>query len=67
VINRSDIGDDGVREYAAREEIPVLLEIPFDRRIAEAYSTGKLFIEVLPDWAERFRDLYNRIEILARC
>ena len=67
VINRSDIGDEGVREYAAKEDIPVLLEIPFDRKIAEAYSVGKLIIEVLPEWADKFRDLYNRIEILARC
>jgi len=66
VINRSDIGDNGVRDFAAAEDIPVLLEIPFDRRIAEAYSTGKLIIEVQPEWADKFRDLYNRIEILAR-
>jgi len=67
VINRSDIGDNGVREYAAREDIPILMEIPFDRKIAEAYSVGKLIIEVQPEWADKFRDLYNRIEILARC
>ena len=67
VINRSDIGDNGVKEYAAKENIPVLLEIPFDRNIAEAYSIGKLIIEVQPEWADKFRDLYNRIEILARC
>jgi len=66
VINRSDIGDNGVRDYAAAEDIPVLLEIPFDRKIAEAYSTGKLIIEVQPEWADKFRDLYNRIEILVR-
>ena len=67
VINRSDIGDEGVREYAAKEDIPVLLEIPFDRKIAEAYSIGKLIIEVLPEWGDKFRDLYKHIEILARC
>lgn len=67
VINRSDIGDEGVREYAAEENIPVLLEIPFDRNIAEAYSIGKLIIEVQPEWADKFRDLYNRIEILVHC
>jgi len=67
VINRSDIGDEGVREYAAKEDIPVLLEIPFDRKIAEAYSIGKLIIEVLPEWEDKFRDLYKHIEILARC
>ena len=67
VINRSDIGDEGVREYAAEENIPVLMEIPFDRNIAEAYSIGKLIIEVQPEWAGKFRDLYNRIEKLAHC
>ncbi len=56
-----------MREYAAKEDIPILLEIPFDRKIAEAYSVGKLIIEVLPEWEDKFRDLYNRIEILARC
>ncbi len=67
VINRSDIGDEGVREYAAKENIPILLEIPFDRKIAEAYSIGKLIIEVLPEWEDKFRDLYKHIEKLARC
>ncbi len=56
-----------MREYAAEENIPVLLEIPFDRNIAEAYSIGKLIIEVQPEWAGKFRDLYNRIEKLAHC
>ena len=32
VINRSDMGDDQVQAYAEREGIPVLLEIPFDRK-----------------------------------
>jgi len=67
VVNRSDMGDDAVREYAGKEDIPILLEIPFDRKIAEAYSMGKLIVELLPEWADKFRDLYNRIEILARC
>ena len=37
VINRSDIGDDHVRTYATQENLPILMEIPFDRRIAETY------------------------------
>ena len=61
VINRADMGDDGVLQYAKREGIPVLLEIPFDRRIAEAYSRGTPIVEVMPEWAERFRGLYDRI------
>ncbi|RJR51070.1 MAG: (4Fe-4S)-binding protein [Desulfobacteraceae bacterium] len=62
VINRSDIGDDRARSYAEHENIPVLMEIPFDRRIAEAYSMGQMIVEVMPEWKERFRTLYDRIK-----
>jgi len=62
VINRSDIGDDRVREYAKNEGIPILMEIPFDRKIAEAYSRGDMIIESMPSWKERFKELYNEIE-----
>ena len=64
VINRSDIGDDGVRTYAKMENIPVLMEIPFDRRIAEVYSRGKLIVEEMPEWKERFIELFLQIEKL---
>ena len=62
VINRSDIGDDGVRTYAGQENIPILMEIPFDRSIAEAYSKGRLVVEEMPEWKERFRTLYLQIQ-----
>lgn len=65
VINRADMGDNGVKEYAEKENLPVLMEIPFDRKIAEAYSTGKLIVEVMPEYEEHFRGLYHRIEELA--
>ena len=62
IINRSDIGDDGVRTYAKMENLPILMEIPFDRRIAEAYSRGKLIVEEMPGWEEGFRKLYLDIQ-----
>jgi MinD superfamily P-loop ATPase len=62
VINRSDIGNDQVKVYAEQEDIPVLMEIPFDRRIAEAYSRGKMIVEVMPEWEERFTKLYHQIK-----
>jgi len=49
IINRSDIGDDQVKAYAHQEGLPVLMEIPFDRGIAEAYSRGELLVEVMPE------------------
>jgi len=65
VINRSDIGDDGVKTYAEKEHLPVLMEIPFDRRIAEAYSRGDMMVEVMPEWKDQFVKLYHRIDKLA--
>ena len=62
VINRSDMGDDKVRTYAGQESIPIMMEIPFDRRIAEAYSRGELIVEHMPGWRERFIELYRSIE-----
>ena len=62
VINRSDIGDDKVKAYAEKESVPILMEIPFDRKIAEAYSSGELLVEKMPEWTEKFKDLYNKIE-----
>ena len=64
IINRSDIGDDLVFEYAKQEWLPVLMEIPFSRKIAEAYSCGKPIVEVMPEWSDEFRTLYRRIEDL---
>jgi MinD superfamily P-loop ATPase len=65
VINRADIGDNRVTEYAEEENLPILMEIPFDRKIAEAYSRGKLIIEEMPGWKEKFLKLYDKIKEMA--
>jgi MinD superfamily P-loop ATPase len=61
IINRAGIGDDGVKEYAEEEGLPVLMEIPFERSIAEACSRGRLVVEALPGWKEEFLELFRRI------
>ena len=63
VINRADMGDDRVREYALAERLPILLEIPFDRKIAEAYSCGRMIVEVMPEWKGKFRELLQQIKV----
>lgn len=65
IVNRSDMGDDRVREYAEEAGVPILMEIPFDRRIAEAYSKGEPLVEAMPEWKERFLELHAQIEKLA--
>jgi MinD superfamily P-loop ATPase len=65
VINRSDMGDDRVVAYAQREKLPILMEIPFDRGIAEAYSRGEMMIDAIPAWKEKFLKLFDDIKALA--
>jgi len=62
VINRSDMGDEKVKVYATNEKLPILMEIPFDRRIAEAYSRGDMIVDVMPEWREQFLQLYEKIK-----
>jgi MinD superfamily P-loop ATPase len=62
VINRADSGDRRVRDYCVAEGIPVLLELPDDRRLAEAYSRGQLAVCQLPEWRVLFSKLWNRLE-----
>lgn len=62
VINRADVGDGRVLDYCAVEQIPVLQEIPDDRRVAEAYSRGELVIDAVPGTQAVFEQLHARIE-----
>ncbi|MBN1420617.1 MAG: ATP-binding protein [Planctomycetes bacterium] len=61
VINRADAGDDRVVRYARAEGIPVLLEIPDDRAIAEAYARGELAVDVRPHLREDLAGLLRTI------
>jgi MinD superfamily P-loop ATPase len=61
VINRDGVGDRGVDEYCEAEDVPILMRIPLDRRIAEAYSDGVPLVEALPEYRERFVELWERI------
>jgi MinD superfamily P-loop ATPase len=61
VINRSDIGDLAVKEFCEDRSIPILMEIPEDRQIAEAYSRGVMIIDVIPEYKEKFQELFASI------
>ncbi len=64
VINRSGIGDDDVERFCDEEGLPVLLRIPFDRRIAETGAEGHVLVDVLPEWRPHFLELAERMEEL---
>jgi MinD superfamily P-loop ATPase len=62
VINRAGIGDRKVYEYCREKNAPILLEIPFERRIAELYSRGIPFSLEMPEWKEKFQTLFDEIK-----
>jgi len=62
VVNFAGIGDRGVYDFCEERDIPILMEIPFDRRIAELYSRGIPFVEAMPEWKQKFIDLVGQIE-----
>jgi MinD superfamily P-loop ATPase len=66
VINRSDLGNDQVYRYARENHIPILMEIPFDRNIAESYARGDILVEALPEWKGRFQELWEKITMYAK-
>lgn len=61
VVNRSDIGDDRVRQYCSSQRIAILAEIADCREVAEAYSRGQLACEAVPSFARQMRGLLNRL------
>jgi MinD superfamily P-loop ATPase len=61
VINRSDIGNSGVHDFCVSESIPILLEIPFEREIAEISSRGVIYADVNDAFAEMLRKLARDI------
>ena len=54
VINRAEGNGDLVRPYLEKEKIPLLAEIPNNRRIAEAYAIGTPIIGAMPDYKPLF-------------
>ncbi len=61
-INRYGIGDEEVEKYCESENIEIALKLADDRRIAEAYSVGKMIVGTLEEYKEQFFKLYEYFE-----
>jgi len=64
VVNKADVGDRTVWDYCASEKIPILMEIPMDRKIAESYSIGVPIVVEHPSYMQGFKDLFQKVEKL---
>ena len=59
VENRAEDGNTLVRDFADKNNLPLLLSIPFDRKYAEAYSRGELLVEADPGLEQAFHGLWS--------
>ncbi len=66
VVNRAGLGTDEVYGYCARNGLPILAEIPYDRKIAEAYARGEVISGADPGLRRRFLDLREAVKALGR-
>lgn len=61
VVNKHDKNNNSAREFAKEKGVKILLEVPFSRRIAQAYSKGKPLIDSNPEYRDTFKKLIERI------
>ena len=61
ILNRDGTGDEAVESFCAETGLPILMRIPFERRIAEALAAGDVLLQVFPEYRSKFLDLYRTI------
>lgn len=61
VISKWGLGTNAVDHFCEEKRIPVLLRIPWDRAIAEAYARGIPLVEALPHWRGPLLGLFEKI------
>jgi len=62
IINRDGIGDASVETFLADSPYPILMKIPYLESIAEGLASGRLLIEIHPDYRNTFLKLYSMIK-----
>jgi MinD superfamily P-loop ATPase len=62
IINRSGLGDEvPLINFLKEKNIPLLMKIPYDSKIASAYARGLLFTKEMKEYQSLFISLINQI------
>lgn len=64
LINRADMGDRRVEDYCRRHDLPLLMQIPWDEKLARRYARGEPAALHDKTWKNRFKSLWEKIEAL---
>ena len=61
IINRDGIGDNAVQEYCDEKDLPILMRIPMERKVAEGIAQGRTLIEIKPELGPAFSEMLSQI------
>lgn len=61
IINRGGRGNREVQAYCKTKNIPILMTIPMEKKIAVAYSRGIPLIDIFPSYRKKFKDMHKNI------
>ncbi len=62
IVNRAGLGFDALHEWCRSESIDIILEIPFDRKIAEGYASGTPLVTIMPQLGSEFASILEAAE-----
>ena len=62
IINRCDIGNSETDNYCLQENIDVLARLPYNRKIAETYSGGNIYIGMDDDYEKILLEIFLKIK-----
>jgi MinD superfamily P-loop ATPase len=61
IVNRANGSYPELDDFCAAEGLPILLRIPFERAIAEGVAQGRTLVEIHPEYADYFRQVFAQI------
>lgn len=61
IINRAKKSYRPLESLCQELNIPILIQIPFDKQIAAGLAEGQTLIEIKPEYSQRLQDVYHQI------
>ncbi len=62
VVNKAEDDETELKKYCLSENITILGEIPFSRKIAENYSKGEIISDVLPEYRKYYKNIWKKVK-----
>ncbi len=62
IINRYQKGYDEIENYCQKNDIKIHLKIPNSQKIAKNYSNAIPFVEIMPEWKNKFQRVFEDIK-----